>query len=248
MAATDKTLNLADIATLGIRGAAIAVAISDPAGVCRKSLLIRHSELDAVQVEPAMMPCARNIVHLSVCEDIHTQSVLVVVEVEDHTLVRAAICRESHQGIAHAMPPDETTYHTEIAIPGRAGCLIAVTVCHPAALQSSRANTGLERGGIRAALGRDFPHREPRVAHEVCHTGDPHIAGLSVTTHGSGDTATPLVPATLSRKSRPVAVVSRNINQDGSLVGTLAGLPLDGKLGKVLYRTEVAGPLTASDS
>jgi len=91
VAATDETLDLAHDVRLGVCGAAIAMAVCNPPRVCRKSLLVRHRKVDAVQVEPAVMPRARYIVHLSICEHIHTECVLVVVEVEDHTFVWAAV-------------------------------------------------------------------------------------------------------------------------------------------------------------
>lgn len=64
------------------------------------------SELDAIEIEPAVMPMACHEVNLTIRQHIETQSELMVVDVEDQTLLRAAVTWKGGQRVAHAVPPD----------------------------------------------------------------------------------------------------------------------------------------------
>ena len=140
VASAHQTLDLAHHTCLRVCGLGVRAAIAPPAMLHREDTLAACGKLDAVQVEPAVMPCARHIVHLSVPQHIHTQCVLVVVEVEDHTLVRAAVCRQCGKRVLHAAPLDQAAHHAEVTVLGGARSLVSVAVRRPAALQTEHAH------------------------------------------------------------------------------------------------------------
>jgi hypothetical protein len=78
--------------------------------------MIPNSKLDAVQVDPTVLPPACNVVHLSVRKNIYALLILVVVEAEYDTLVRAAVLGQSHDRVPHPTSLDQTTNDAETAV------------------------------------------------------------------------------------------------------------------------------------
>jgi hypothetical protein len=69
-------------------------------------------KLDAVKVDPAMLPSACHPVYLAVGQHINSDRVLVVVEVEDHSLVGAAVTGQREHRVS-ATAADQTAYDAE---------------------------------------------------------------------------------------------------------------------------------------
>ena len=88
-----------------------------------------------------MPPPSSNPHYLSCWQHINTCALLMVVDTEDHTLVRPAVGWQSGQRIAHASALDQTAHHTHITMLGGGRCLIATPIRSPAALQSKPAHT-----------------------------------------------------------------------------------------------------------
>ena len=96
----------------------------------------RSGKHDAIKVDPAMLPCPSNKLHPAIRKDIYTYSVLVIVQIEDHSLCRTTPSRKNRDWVHHlSVSFDKPTDKTDIAEWCRLRRLIWFVIRNPAIAQ-----------------------------------------------------------------------------------------------------------------